>query len=205
MMSNITSIKKQVLDESEKFFVVKGFNKTTIQDILNSVGIAKGTFYYYFKSKDDVLNCIIDRRLDICVNKMKTIMHDKKLTPQEKLYWGINTQKIFFQTEGKIKDQLHLVENAQFHQRSFVQSVKKLTPILTKIIQEGIDDSSFSTPFPQSTAELLLSASLIFDNGLFQWSEKEKQKKVLGYIYIVEKSLGVPRESLANLKKLFDC
>lgn len=53
--------RNEILDAAEILFTGKGYAKTTIIDILEAVGIAKGTFYYHFKSKEEVMDAIIDR------------------------------------------------------------------------------------------------------------------------------------------------
>ncbi|WP_312609309.1 TetR/AcrR family transcriptional regulator, partial [Mammaliicoccus sciuri] len=63
--------KNDILNAAEALFSTKGYQKTTIIDILKAVGIAKGTFYYYFASKEEVMDAIIDRIIkeDIIVAK----------------------------------------------------------------------------------------------------------------------------------------
>ncbi len=53
--------KNEILDAAQKFFFQKGYEKTSIQDIINNLGIAKGTFYHYFTSKMDLLDKLSDR------------------------------------------------------------------------------------------------------------------------------------------------
>lgn len=53
--------RNEILDTAEKLFVSKGYMKTTVNDILREIGIAKGTFYHYFKSKEEVMDAIITR------------------------------------------------------------------------------------------------------------------------------------------------
>ena len=52
--------KNEILDTAERLFHTKGYEKTTINDILKEVNIAKGTFYYYFKSKEEVMDALIE-------------------------------------------------------------------------------------------------------------------------------------------------
>ena len=59
------------MDKAESLFEVKGYNKTTVNDILREVNIAKGTFYYYFKSKEEVLDAVIDRYLEIALRGLR--------------------------------------------------------------------------------------------------------------------------------------
>ena len=53
--------KNEILDAAEELFVTKGFDKTSTNDILERVGIARGTLYYHFKSKEEILNAMIER------------------------------------------------------------------------------------------------------------------------------------------------
>ena len=65
--------RNEILDAAETLFTEKGYSKTTIIDILNQVGIAKGTFYYYFKSKEEVMDAIIERFIEQDVQKARLI------------------------------------------------------------------------------------------------------------------------------------
>lgn len=65
--------RNEILDKAESLFEVKGYNKTTVNDILREVNIAKGTFYYYFKSKEEVLDAVIDRYLEIALERAEDV------------------------------------------------------------------------------------------------------------------------------------
>jgi TetR/AcrR family transcriptional regulator, cholesterol catabolism regulator len=53
-------MRHEILRNSIRLFVRNGFNATTVQEITDSVGVSKGAFYWYFKSKDELLNTIIE-------------------------------------------------------------------------------------------------------------------------------------------------
>ena len=67
--------KKQdaLLNTAYHLFTEKGFQKTSISDIVNEAGVAKGTFYYYFKSKEEVMDAIIERFIEQDVQKVRMI------------------------------------------------------------------------------------------------------------------------------------
>ncbi|MDR2933988.1 MAG: TetR/AcrR family transcriptional regulator [Rickettsiales bacterium] len=77
--------KNEILDAAQGLFLSKGHAKTTIIDILNVYGLLKGVFYYYFESKEEVMNAIIDRMVDAIVAGAKTIAADKNLSAVDKL------------------------------------------------------------------------------------------------------------------------
>ncbi len=61
-MAKPTKIRKaEILDAAEKLFATKGYEKTTTVDIMNAVGIAKGTLYYHFTSKEEILDALLER------------------------------------------------------------------------------------------------------------------------------------------------
>ncbi len=63
--------RKEILETAERLFLTKGYTKTTVNDILKEIGIAKGTFYHYFKSKEEVMDEIIMRIIKEDVTKAK--------------------------------------------------------------------------------------------------------------------------------------
>ena len=66
--------RKEILETAERLFLTKGYTKTTVNDILKEIGIAKGTFYHYFKSKEEVMDEIIMRIIKEDVTKAKRIV-----------------------------------------------------------------------------------------------------------------------------------
>ncbi|GIN20159.1 hypothetical protein J1TS3_12930 [Siminovitchia fordii] len=77
--------KTEILNTAEILFTTKENSETTINDILREVGIAKGTFYYYFQSKEEVMDAIVLRFIDKGVEAAKVIAADPDLKAPEKL------------------------------------------------------------------------------------------------------------------------
>lgn len=77
--------KTEILNTAEILFITKENSETTINEILREVGIAKGTFYYYFQSKEEVMDAIVLRFIDIGVEAAKVIAADPDLKAPEKL------------------------------------------------------------------------------------------------------------------------
>ncbi|WNV22035.1 TetR/AcrR family transcriptional regulator [Bacillus sp. SI2] len=189
--------RKEILETAERLFLTKGYMKTTVNDILKEIGIAKGTFYHYFKSKEEVMDEIIMRVIKEDVAKAKVIVSNPNIPVLEKLFRVLMEQS---PKSGDIKDkmieQFHQPNNAEMHQKSLVQSIIHLSPVLTEILEQGIEEGIFSTSYPQETIELLLSsAQVIFDDGLFQWKPEEMMRRVKAYIKMMEVSVGAKEGS----------
>jgi AcrR family transcriptional regulator len=180
--------KKEILDAAEKLFAERGYEAATVNDILDAVKIAKGTFYYYFKSKEEVLDALIERRIDEGAAKAEEIAASP-LPPVQKLLAIMMAQK---------KD------NAKMHQKSITKYVLRLSPCLGKVVSEGIEAGSFSTPFPRESAEILLSAALVlFDDDYFQWTQEEAAAKIAAFLTVIERAVGAKDGSFAEFAQIF--
>jgi len=189
--------RKEILETAERLFITKGYTKTTVNDILKEIGIAKGTFYHYFKSKEEVMDEIIMRIIKEDVAKAKVIVSNPNIPVLEKLFRVLIEQS---PKSGDVKDkmieQFHQPNNAEMHQKSLVQSIIHLSPVLTEVLEQGIEEGIFSTSYPQETIELLLSsAQVIFDDGLFQWKPEEMMRRAKAYIKMMEVSVGAKEGS----------
>lgn len=189
--------KSEILDAAEILFISKGYAKTTINDILQTVGIAKGTFYHYFKSKEEVMDAVIRRMIDAGVEAAKKIASDSKLTVQEKLFQMILAQRPNKENNREqMIEELHHVNNAEMHQKSLVESIRLLSPVLAEVVAQGVKEKVFNTPFPRESVEFLFTSSqFLFDEGLFHWQPHEILQKAKAFICIMEQVLDAEKGS----------
>jgi len=197
--------KNEILDAAEQLFTTKGYAKTTINDILREVGIAKGTFYYYFQAKEEVMEAVVNRFISQGASAARTIAEDTKLTAHEKLLKILLAQKAEpASSKEQMIEELHQVANAEMHQKSITESVVQLAPILSAVVEQGIQEGVFQTPFPLETSELLLvSSSMLFDEGMFQWQPAEMVKKAEAFIHVMEVTLGAKQGSFDYMRQIF--
>jgi AcrR family transcriptional regulator len=174
--------KNEILDIAERLFHTKGYKKCTVNDILNAVSIAKGTFYYYFKSKEEVMDAIVLRYTDIVISRVEEILLKDDIEPEEKLMRIFLAMKINDQLDSDILDEMHNPENALLHQKTLNQVVTALAPMLAKIIEEGIEKKVWNCRYPLQYMQIFLAASLtLTDEGIFEL-DIDSQKKVMAAI-----------------------
>jgi AcrR family transcriptional regulator len=186
----------EILDVAEVLFQEKGYESTTVNDILGRVGIGKGTFYYYFKSKEEVMDGVIARMVDSIVKRANMIADDPARAVNEKMRDAILSMNV---TEGIGKEviaELHKPANAQMHQTSITKTIQAVAPILARIAEQGIREGVYETPYPLETIELLLAADqIVFDSGIFEWSREELTTRALAFVRMMELSLGAAKGS----------
>lgn len=188
--------RNEILDTAERLFTIKGYEKCTVNDILSEVNIAKGTFYYYFKSKEEVLNNIVSRYKDIVVKKAKEVISNNNLSLEEKLMHLFLSMKVNDKVDVKILDELHKTENSLLHQKTLNQIITSMAPILVKVIEEGMEEKIWSCTYPLEYMQIfLVSALTLTDDGIFELETESKMKVMAALISILEKMLNV-KESL---------
>ena len=192
--------KKEILDTAERLFRIKGYDKCTIMDIIKEVGIAKGTFYHYFKSKEEVLDAIVLRYVDIVRNNAEEILLIENINPVEKLMRAFMAMQVTNQIDKDLLDNMHRVENALLHQKALNQLVTTMTPILVKVIEEGIEEKVWSCKYPLEYMQIFIVASLtLTDEGIFELDSDSQMSVMAAMISMLEKMLNVPEDCFMKL------
>jgi len=145
----------------ELFFIEKDYESSSINDIIGRVGLAKGTFYHYFRSKRELLNAILERQLNEFEGKVDQLAMDSKLGTLEKLDALIGL--IFDLRRGDIPEleQMVAYKNQVIQENFIMLGVTRARPLLSKIIREGIEEGLFSTDHPEEALGFILSGSRI--------------------------------------------
>jgi AcrR family transcriptional regulator len=187
----------EIIRAAAKLFSEKGFDQTAVSDIVHAINVAQGTFYYYFKSKDNVMLAVIDQLNDDIIQKLTDVVNQPNLNPVQKI---VSLSELEFQLNREhdpLFQQLHLEQNNGLHQKIIVKSIQKMVPLYTKIIDEGVQQGIFNTEYPKEAAELMLVATkFIFDPGIFQWENDEIIQKGKAAQDMSERILGAPKGSL---------
>src|SRR5699024_10233971 len=103
--------RNEILDVAEELFITKGYAATTITDIIGEIGIAKGTFYYYFSSKENVMHAVVIRFVEKAVVDVSKIVNDTELTAPKKLFHIIMAQVPQTPKKDHMIEELHQVDN----------------------------------------------------------------------------------------------
>lgn len=190
----------EILDTAERLFYIKGYEKCTVNDILAKVGIAKGTFYYYFKSKEEVLDAIVKRYTDLVTARAEEALRREDIGPEEKLMRTFMAMQMKDKVNGDMIKDIHKTENALLHQKVLGQFVTAISPILVKVVEEGIDKKVWSCRYPLQYMQIFLAAALtLTDEGIFEMDGDSQMKVMAALISALEKMLEVPEDSFMKM------
>lgn len=193
----------EILDACQGLFFSKGYENTTINDVLRRVEIGKGTFYHYFKSKEEVLDAIIMRLIKSKLEVIEYIANKEGMNATDKIAAMLFAQKPQDQQEIDTITNMHTSANALIHQKAIQKTISDLSPVFAKVIEQGISEKVFFNPFPKETSELLLMAQFVFDDGLFIWSKEELMNRVHAYIYGMEVLLSAKKGTFSFIAEMF--
>jgi AcrR family transcriptional regulator len=194
----------EILDAAEKLFSTKGFDATSTNDILEEVGIARGTLYYHFKSKEAIMDALIERYNTKVLNIAKKIANDKSISVFERMMGVVMALNINNKSEKEIIEHIHKPQNALMHQKVQRVILTEVTPILAEIIEDGIKEGVFNTPYPYESVEMLIAyTNTVFDTELIEMTIEEKARRIEAFIFNLERLLGAKRGSLISILQVF--
>ncbi len=178
--------RNEILDVAERLFCTNGYDNTSTNDILTEIGIARGTLYYHFKSKEDILDAMIDRILDETIRKAGAIALDASVPVLERLTKTVLAANVDTKTGNMILEQVHKPQNALMHAKMQEKLLNELVPLFVRIIEDGASQNLMQTDYPEDTIQmLLLYANTVFDDSI-AYPEEVKMRKVLAFISNVE-------------------
>lgn len=184
--------RNEIIRTAAALFSQKGYDKCSVNDILNAIGIAKGTFYYYFKSKEDVLDAAVEQVSEQVFIQVQKIAVRKEVSPIERIIQVLLAARVTDPTEQVLIQEMHKSNNALLHQKTHVSIITMLTPILARIVEEGNETGIFQCAYPEQCVQILLSAILtLLDDDIFLFDKTQTVKVFEAIIYTMEKMFGV--------------
>lgn len=187
--------KQEILNVAQRLFVTKGYSKCSVNDILQEVGIAKGTFYYYFSSKEEVLDAIITQITEQVRRRLEIIVSQTYETPEQKLFAVALGMRVKSEVQEGLLDEFHKPENALFHQKSLVAMENTVLPFMVSVVEEGVKSGAFVCAYPEQYMRIFLTSALVLlDDGIFQVDEDRKQETFRAMIALLSQMLGMDDE-----------
>ena len=164
-----------ILDAASRLFLEKGYDKTTLQDIIDATHLSKGAIYHHFASKEAILIAVADRMGDFNSAVLAEIRDRKGLTGAEKLRELFRTS-MTLSFQGKILHMLpFLIENPKFMALQMQSILGEAAPdYILPILKEGIADGSIRADYPEQLAEVLLLMTDLWLHPIFRPSTPEQ-------------------------------
>ena len=176
----------------QKLFLEKGYENTTIQDIVDELGgLTKGAVYHHFKSKEEIMDAVGDRMF-FSNNPFEAVRSRTDLNGLQKLREVVRLNQSNEERVRLTAQSVPIAKSPRLLQEMIVSNRKVLTPYFLELIEEGNRDGSMHTDYPREIAELLpLLTSLWLLPSLFPAS-REQMKNKFAFLGEMLEKMGVP-------------
>lgn len=183
---------ERILDVSQRLFLEKGYENTTIQDIVDELGgLTKGAVYHHFKSKEEIMDAVGDRMF-FSNNPFEAVRGRTDLNGLQKLQEAVRLNQSDEERVRLTAQSIPIAKSPRLLQEMIVSNRKVLTPYFLELIEEGNRDGSMHTDYPREIAELLpLLTSLWLLPSVYPASREQMKRKFLFLGEMLEK-MGVP-------------
>jgi AcrR family transcriptional regulator len=194
--------KRELLAVAEKLFLDKGYEQTSIDDILRESGISKGGFYHYFKSKDEILSESINNIIEESIEYLRPIVEDSKLDALEKFKLFMSKKSEFQSSKIEYAELLAnlLQSDITQYKYSLIMSQKMVEPF-AKIIKQGVKEGVFEVEYPQETADILIRAvnSVLQSSSYDEYLHNDTKHRhyLLSLRSVIARTLGISPEEFS--------
>ena len=187
--------KQELLQIAYRMFISRGYENTSVDEIIEEAGIAKGTFYYYFETKEQLLEEVIGMMIDRETEAAGQVL--KAEIPVTQKIAGIISSFRPTQEETPIEGALMQPENIVMHEKIRKKIVEAAIPLLSGVVEEGIAQGVFSCDcITERVRMLLVISSATFDEGRFT------ARDVAVFIDMTEKLLGAGPGTMSFIRDL---
>ena len=189
--------KKELLNIAYDIFLTRGYENTHVDEIIEKAQIAKGTYYYYFQSKEQMLEEVIDMMIENETERASQIIRMDIPVPQKIV--GIVASMKPTEEEQPVKNALFQPKNVLMHYKVRQKLICVLTPLLSEVIGEGVKEGIFECEnIPERVKMLLIISDSTFNEGTFS------EKDISVFIDMTEKLLGAENGTMSFIYDLID-
>lgn len=183
---------QKILDTAERLFIEKGYDKTSLQDIIGETGLSKGAIYHHFLSKEDIFYFVCDRIGQRSTRALAKVRDDCQLN-------GLDKLRVMFKTSLRPEYQVkmfsmmpYLLDNAKFLAAEMQSIFREVVPdFVEPIIRQGVADGSIYTDHPRELAEAMMVLSDIWINPIVQPTTPEEVKARCAVYNQIFNSFGI--------------
>lgn len=176
-------------------------NEITVDMIARKAGIGKGSIYYYFKSKDEIIDAVIERCYSAAVNKYFSVINGTSNTFDKlNILMCSILKEEFLDNSKNVIMALHLQDDIILHYKMMTIAMKTISPILSRILVEGTKDGSVATDSPLESAEMIIAMlTILLNTCVYKENDESLHKKMKLFAEVLETCLRTETGSFSFL------
>lgn len=177
-----------IIETAERLFIEKGYEHTSIQDIIDHLGgLSKGAIYYHFRSKEEIMDAVATKMYSPSNEQLYRICRRKDLNGLEKLRELFRTSAFSPALKEMFSAAPDMMKNPKLLKLLLNETQTEAADMVQKILEEGIGDGSIRTEYPRELAEVLMLVSNVWLNPMiYHSSPAEIVQKLKFYQYTLK-------------------
>ncbi len=163
----------------------------TVDMIAKNAGIGKGSIYYYFGSKDEIIDAVIERSYSIAIKEYFASTENCETT-YEKMHhlFASMIKKEFIDNRHNVMISLHVQDDIVLHYKMMMTAIKTVSPILTQILEDGVKNGSVHTEAPKESSEMIVAMlTFLLNRSFFPSDDASMYRKLKMYAGVLETCL----------------
>lgn len=182
--------KKEIMDAARELFISQGYEKTSVSDIMNAAGGAKGMFYRFFQSKEELMHTL-GNQMFFENNPFEIIRQRNDLNGLQKIKSLLAVNQSDDTRNCLNMEAVSILEDPHILAAAVEENRRILTPLWLELLEEGKRDGSIQTEYVKELAELLPLINFWLIPTIFPATEDELHHK---YRFVVEvlEHMGLP-------------
>lgn len=189
----------EIIQAARELFQIQEYEKVTMQEVMERLGIAKGTIYHHFQSKEELLEAVVENIVVEQIARMRQVVAEAEGSALDKLRQLIRAGRA---AEGgeEILESLHHSGNVGMHTRLLAVA---LIALYAELIRQGCNEGLFQTEHPLECAEYILSAlQFLTDTGVYPWTPEQLLRRAMAFPRLIEAQLKAPQGSFQFLLEI---
>ena len=186
--------RSELIDTAEELFLENGYDETAVSEIVRNAGVAQGTFYHYFRSKDDVLSAITDRWIEEIRAEIEDIASGDDSDAIDKILGVFGFFSSLGRSRQRLVEYVHEERNAHLHIKFEKRVPQIIIPPFSRMIEEGVDEGFFDVRYPEMAALSIMetAGAISHIHETYRLEEKtEKMKEITDATFdFIERILG---------------
>lgn len=194
---------EKILEVSQRLFLTKGYDNTTIQDIVNELGgLTRGAIYHHFKSKEEIMDALTDKMFHE-KNPFDIVKNQKDLNGLQKMKMAMSLNNSDKEKVNLSLQAIPILKNPRILAGIIESNRQVLSPFWLELLTEGNKDGSIHTDYAKELSELIPLLDLWLTPSIYPATSEEMYHKFLFIKELLDK-IGLPLiddENMEAVKK----
>ena len=200
-MKNHNLKKSELVELSEALFIERGYEATSIEDILKASGLSKGGFYHYFKSKEEVLIESMRSFAEDMLQELEPIIEAEGVSALDKLNRFMEKKQELQSSKRDLAKYFIMLTQSDFTYYRYITTITEMyIKPFTAIIQQGVEEGIFTVEFPRETADILLRAITSVPQSIYYREYLDDKEAGMRYKASIEaiaaRTLGIDKNTI---------